>query len=782
MMESQVAGASVQTVPPRRRMRRALAPAALAALFLAAHLPALALLPADIDAINFVLGVRDFDVTSHQPHPPGYPVFIALGKLASAVLAFAGEPGLQAETRGLSIWSALFGALAVLPLVGFFRCLELDDRRALAAVVLTVTSPLFWFSAVRPLSDVTGLFMALLAQMLLATALVRPPWPRMASDRALVAGAGAAALAIGVRAQALWLTIPLLLVAVAERIWRRQTAVLWQVALAFLAVLACWAVPLVLASGGWQAYLAAIGAQAAEDFADVGMLWQTFGPRRTAFALIETFVHPWAFGPLAALVLVAAAVGAVALVWRRGESAQLLALAAGPYALFHLLFQDTVITRYALPLVPPVAYLAVRGFDAVNRRAMPALVAVLAIVSVVLTHPATVAYSRDPAPAFAAMVDLESRLAADLDEVVGLHHVFERSVQVAGMGLRGATVLPAPPRREWLHLAGYWRDGGRSRVWYLADPRRTDLALIDPESRHLEAGFRWRFDRHRFAGGIRPDIVNLLRIDSPPAWFCAEGWHLTTEARRLADRRGRPDAVAYARAHDEAALLFIGGEHAGPPDAPDARLEVTVGGWPLAEWRVSPHEPEFVRRFELSAGMLSPGGGTDLIPIVVTFEPAEAGGAAVPIRLTQFELRRPGDVFFVFSHGWHEREHHPVRGWDWRWMSDRASVYIASDDRDVTLRIAGESPLRYFDRIPQVVVRAGPEVLARRAPDGDFDWRIRVPADALERAGGVVTLETDLSFVPDDRVGSGDRRRLGLRIFEFSMEAAGARPPRVIRR
>ncbi len=35
-----------------------------------------------------------------------------------------------------------------------------------------------------------------------------------------------------------------------------------------------------------------------------------------------------------------------------------------PYAIFHLLFQETVTTRYALPLVPAVAYLAVRGLYA----------------------------------------------------------------------------------------------------------------------------------------------------------------------------------------------------------------------------------------------------------------------------------------------------------------------------------------------------------------------------------------------------------------------------------
>ena len=37
----------------------------------------------DIDAINFTLGVRSFDVAHHQPHPPGYPVLIAAGKMVA---------------------------------------------------------------------------------------------------------------------------------------------------------------------------------------------------------------------------------------------------------------------------------------------------------------------------------------------------------------------------------------------------------------------------------------------------------------------------------------------------------------------------------------------------------------------------------------------------------------------------------------------------------------------------------------------------------------------------
>ena len=59
--------------------------APLALIFALAHVPFLAASLEDIDSVNFALGVRDFDVATHRPHPPGYPVYIALGKAATAI-------------------------------------------------------------------------------------------------------------------------------------------------------------------------------------------------------------------------------------------------------------------------------------------------------------------------------------------------------------------------------------------------------------------------------------------------------------------------------------------------------------------------------------------------------------------------------------------------------------------------------------------------------------------------------------------------------------------------
>lgn len=32
------------------------------------------------DSVNFALALKDFDISKHQPHPPGYIVYIGLAK------------------------------------------------------------------------------------------------------------------------------------------------------------------------------------------------------------------------------------------------------------------------------------------------------------------------------------------------------------------------------------------------------------------------------------------------------------------------------------------------------------------------------------------------------------------------------------------------------------------------------------------------------------------------------------------------------------------------------
>ena len=85
------------------------------------------------------------------------------------------------------------------------------------------------------------------------------------------------------------------------------------------------------------------------------------------------------------------------------------------------------------------------------------------------------------------------------------------------MSSLSATILPSPVMRESTALAAYWRGGGRAPVWYLSDPARGDLELVDPLSRRVAANYRWMFPREAFISGVRPDILAGAAVPSRTA-------------------------------------------------------------------------------------------------------------------------------------------------------------------------------------------------------------------------------------------------------------------------
>jgi hypothetical protein len=173
------------------------------------------------------------------------------------------------------------------------------------------------------------------------------------------------------------------------------------------------------------------------------------------------------------------------------------------------------------------------------------------------------------------------------------------------------------------------------------------------------------------------------------------------------------------------------------------------------DWTV-PAGGAFLRRVDFPAGSLA--GERPFKKLVVSY--ATPDGKPEHVRLTQFALEPPTALFFVQHSGWNEIEYNRDLQRRWRWTTDRAVTFINSGGRDVTLRVAAESPLTYFDSSPHVTVRAEIRCWPRK-PSGDFELVVKVPAAALAAADGMVTIETDKTFVPYERSGSPDKRRLG---------------------
>ena len=766
--------------------------AALALIFALAHAPFLPSSLEDIDSVNFALGVRDFDVADHRPHPPGYPVYIALGKIAVAV-AQIGVDAEQStiEARALGALSLIAGVAAIWLLYRLFESFSRGPRSeldvsAFAAAAITACCPLFWYLAVRPMSDLPGLAFALAAQacLMLAWRRQRPdaggdrrlaPAVMAASGRMIVAGAFLAAIAIGVRSQTMWLTVPLLLLVLFDRIGRGVAGALLGGGTMFVAGGLLWGIPLLIASGGLSAYLAALGTQAGEDFTSGEMLYTNPNPRAAAFALARTFVYPWDATVLAVVVLVLAVLGVVQLLLRDRQSIGPVAALTVPYLIFHLLFQDTSFVRYALPFVPVVAFLAVRGIALMSRAALPFAAAAISIAGVAIASPVLVSYAGEASPTVRVIDAMTAEARNSTPGAIAMHQTFVRPLQAEAVDL--PRQLAAPPRLEWLELGKYWKGGSTEPVWFLADPARSDLALIDPMSRTDYTDVRWPLVARPAFGGMRPSAVRWYRMP-PPGWFVEEGWSLTPEAAGMSRLMTRgphlAPIVANVRRRPDAARVVLGGRNLAGPGDPAANMTLSIDGVPFQQWQAPPGF--FLHVFDIPTGRLMGERGF----ATFTIQSAPASGAApIPTAIEQFNVQAADQLMWAYDSGWQEAEYSPALG-VWRWTTDRASLRIIGPPRSVRITLSIESPLRYFDDAPLVRATAGQRELATTTLSATRDWTFEVPADALSASGGVIVIETDRTFSPAERSGAADQRRLGLRVFSIQVSNL-LTPPEVSR-
>jgi hypothetical protein len=714
--------------------------AALVILFLAAHLVWLPRTLEDLDSVNFALGVRDFDVAKHQPHPPGYPIYIALAKASTGALRLVGVEA--AAPRGLAIWSAIGGALALPAVVLFFRRLEGRDAVAAWTALVVAVCPLYWFTSLRPLSDMLGFAVSMWVLALAAGA----PSTRTLTGAALLAG-----LAIGIRTQTAVLTLPFLAYAVSAR---RSAAAIVGVVAAIAAGAIAWGVPLLVASGGVSSYLHALTFQAGADFGGVSMLWTHHTRRDVVKALLDTFVWPWDWR-IGLVVCLLAAAGAARIASRSPRAVIALAVGFGPYAVFHLLFQETVTTRYAVPLVPLMAYAALAALEGLPARAMQGAAIGLAALSLAGTIPASARYAREGAPIFRAFDDMAATAhGGDRVDVIGMHAIAKRSAEWSAPILPARVVL-ATHGHEWLTLIDVWKTNPAARVWFAADPVRTDLALFDPHAREVARAYTWGFAELPFVGGARPNDVDWLHMQ-PPGWMLDKGWSLTAEVGGITARdRSGPAlaaAVAWLKQRSETTTVVIGGRHIG---AGTATAALRLNGSPLETFQVPPGF--FMRVLTLPGGAL--GGDAPYQPLEVT--------SVGELSLEQFDAQPPGVPMFAYDRGWHEPEFNLSEARAWRWTSENSDLWVRPIGRPVTLRLLGENPLRYFDAPPHVRVLAGGREIAAFDPAGDFEQTITIPPDVLDAAGGKITLDTSKFFVPG---GGGDQRHLALRVYRVSVE------------
>jgi hypothetical protein len=642
-----------------------------------------------------------------------------------------------------------------------------------------MTAPMYWVTASRPLSDVPGLAAAVGIQALALTA---------RTGTGLVAAGFLAALACGVRSQVAWLTFPLIGFRLMRLAQAERLTVSRQMLIAIAVGGLIWFVPMVLLSQGPSTYLAALQSQGDEDLTGIVMLWTNPTPRQLLDAPHRAFVAPWGIPSAAALVILLALAGGAHLLRVAPLRLVTLGFAFGPYLAFDLLFQETVTTRYGLPLIVPMAYLAVRGVGVVSavaarriwRRAVephendPARVAFaagFAGVGVAVGMSVLSSYARLESPVFRMLGDMRAAATAQIPPpVLAMHRRAEfdlrRPIAWLGSGLPFSTdPLPSPPKHEWRELVEYWNEGGRRPVWFVADPLRSDLALIDDPPRR--GSYRWPRPSlwpsafPTLLGGMRPNEMDWYVIE-PPDWYVGEGWALTPETAGVANENRKGPGLApvqgWIRRRPEAVKMMVGGRHLAASAAP-ARVRAEIDGRIVDEWDVTPGF--FLRMVQIPEGGLVGEGDYAVLTLSASSD---------QVAIEQFDAESADELIVAFSDGWHEPEYDARSGRSWRWTSDRATVLVQAPGHPLRLRVSGEAEAASSAR---VVIRAGNRTIVDQVIGRTFTFDATIPANVVGPGEGTITIETDQAYVPAERSSRiADRRRLGLKILEWQLVPA----------
>jgi hypothetical protein len=208
---------------------------ALFAIFFLVRLPFLSQYPVNWDAVQYVLGVESFDLSRHQPHPPGYIGYIAFGHIFSFLF---GDPH-----RGLVMLSVVSGAFATVAMYALARC-WLDRRFSIITAVLFGASPVVWYYSLVALNYILEAALVIPIAWLLYRARRDKRWSDLLLATLVLALLGA------VRQSGMVLMVPLWIYTAWAFPWRERIIT----ALVMGSSILAWLIPLLMLSGGVRNY------------------------------------------------------------------------------------------------------------------------------------------------------------------------------------------------------------------------------------------------------------------------------------------------------------------------------------------------------------------------------------------------------------------------------------------------------------------------------------------------------------------------------------------------
>ena len=464
---------------------------------------ALARTPWDWDELLFMRALDRYDVATHHPHPPGFPLYILAAKI---VRKFGFD-----DFHALQALSFLAAILIVPAMVFLCRALGMRFSTSLGAALILAFFPNVWFYGGGAFSDVPSMVLVIVAVALLLRG-------------NLLLGAAAVAVAAGFRPQNLLIG----LVPLAVAAWRdkRRAPVAALILIVIVGVsygVAAWLT-------GWPAYFDAVR----EHSAYIAAVDSFRAPHRPALWRVAAYflLRPYRAPVINVAVAVFAAISVVVSLVKRRRHVLLALAAFTPFAVMAILYLDHFSTsRFSIGYAPLVALLVAdgmawsAGLSAARRQdrerdrtggpigAGETSALLLVVVMIVWTWPALEAVRHSVAPPVAAVDWLRNHA----DPRVSTIYVDAGMIPYAEWYLREYRLRyifeSAPPAAWMLRKPGFYlREGAsnavgaqnfvrpRGRLWDLVRRRYFEVSAR-PVTEHVVFGAGW-YDEEGSGGAV----------------------------------------------------------------------------------------------------------------------------------------------------------------------------------------------------------------------------------------------------------------------------------------